>query len=146
MSFEFLGTIPTRCRLLRCVSKTAGERDGGKCRQKQREDCPLTVSFIVTTDKILDRSPLKRGTWSLGNHYGYRQRSLFPSSHLSPITYTTLGCSPMGERGVLTLDDKCHAQCGPTITNPCGHRQVDRGINMKEGKLYRKRQLILALH
>lgn len=33
------------------------------------------------------------------------------------------------------IDVKCHVQCGlPTITNPCGKRQVDEGIKTKEGK------------
>lgn len=32
------------------------------------------------------------------------------------------------------IDVKCHVRCGlSTITNPCGHRQVDEGIRTKDG-------------
>lgn len=31
------------------------------------------------------------------------------------------------------IDVKCHVQCGlPTITNPCGLRQVDESIETKK--------------
>ncbi len=114
--------------------------------RNQERTVLLTISFTVTArDKILDRSPLKWGTWRLGNHYGYRQPILLLGSHLSPISETALGFLPLGEKGGLMIDVKCHVQCGlSTITNPCGHRQVDEGITTKEEKLYREWQLMWA--
>lgn len=37
------------------------------------------------------------------------------------------------------IDVKCPEQCGvPTETNPCWHRQVNEGINSRDGSLCRR--------